>query len=960
MTLSKEALVQLIILVTVTAVSNFRSLADAHTQNQVFPGSTWKASTPETEGMDPVLLEEATNYFKQHSGSDGVSQLLIIRNGKVVWAGKDVAVVHGIWSGTKSFTSTCLGLLIADGRCSLETRAAEFLPEMATAYPDLTLRHFTTMTSGYRAQGDEPRGSYTHGPSRTPFVPNDKPLFIPGSHYAYWDSAMNQFGNLLTKIAGKPLEDLFRERIALKIGMAPDRWRWGAFEESGGTKVNGGAGNSGKNLFISATEMARLGWLFLNQGRWGSEQLIPSEWVAEATSVQVPASLPLGHPESAILGPGVYGFNWWRNGRHADGTPKWPGAPESTYAASGFNNNHLFVIPDWNMIVVRLGLDENDHKISDLELGQFLQQVGDSITDTTLSGKQIVSHPLTLTFRGPTANETDSDPNPFSDYRLEVRFQGPNSSSYQVPGYFDGNGRGGAGNFWRIKFTPSRAGKWTYQASFRKGPQVATSLETNAGDPIAFNGTKGSFTIGGPDPEAEGFRKWGQLQYVGKHYLKFQHGPYWIRGGADSPENFLAYAGFDNTPPSHRYETHEEDWNPGDPDWNQGKGRAIIGALNSLASQGANSLYFLTMNIGGDGGDVWPWAGKPVRKGDLGNDNLHFDLSKLQQWETVFDHAERKGLFLHFVLNEAERANKAELDGGNLGPERKLYYRELIARFSHHLALEWNLCEEYNLQLDYGPRRIRKFAAYIQRLDPYDHPITVHSAGDPLEKLAFTFGDSRFSLTSVQLNHRRIDTLVESLRKATAKSGRPLPISMDEFTLDVGQEQSWMPFDRPDLHRKTKLWPTYFSGGMIEFILEGLLEVESFKTSKRAALWQSTKIARTFMEENLPFWDMEPADEKVVGETTLTVGRGKGQTFELGAQVFDLPGVVTAIYYPTATQPGRVDLSDFSGQLDMRWFNPRTGVFTGDTQTLTGGFPFSPDRAPFEYQEDWVILIQKH
>ena len=439
----------------------------------------------------------------------------------------------------------------------------------------------------------------------------------------------------------------------------------------------------------------------------------------------------------------------------------------------------------------------------------------------------------------------------------------------------------------------------------------------------------------------------------------FQHGPYWIKGGTDSPENFLAYTGFDNTPPSHQYAAHTEDWNPGDPDWHEGEGKAIIGALNSLASQGVNSLYFLTMNIGGDGGDVWPWSGNPNPTGDRDNDHLHFDLSKLQQWETVFDHAQRKGLFLHFVLNEAERANKAELDDGNLGLERKLYYRELIARFGHHLALEWNLCEEYNLQLNYGPRRIRDFARYIQRVDPYDHPITVHSAGDPLKELAFTFGDPRFSLTSVQLNHRRIDTLVEALRKATADSGRPLPISMDEFTLDVGQEQSWMPFDRPHLHRKTKLWPTYFSGGMIEFILEGLLDVDSFKTANRTSLWQSVKIARSFMEENIPFWDMAPSDDKVVGEATITVGYGKGQTFELGAQVLDLPGVITAIYYPTASQLGRVDLADFSGPLTMRWFNPRSGDFSGPIETLTGGFPFSPDRAPSEEKEDWVMLIQR-
>ena len=129
------------------------------------------------------------------------------------------------------------------------------------------------------------------------------------------------------------------------------------------------------------------------------------------------------------------------------------------------------------------------------------------------------------------------------------------------------------------------------------------------------------------------------------------------------------------------------------------------------------------------------------------------------------------------MFNEAEKPNKQELDQGELGTERKLYYREIIARFGHHLALEWNLCEEYNLGFDFGPERIRAFADYVRAVDPYDHPVTVHSAGDPLEALRFTFGDERFSLTSIQLGQNRIDTLTEQFREATAQAGRPLPVS---------------------------------------------------------------------------------------------------------------------------------------------------------------------------------------
>ena len=351
----------------------------AQPRDTAFPGKQWEEATPESQGLDGAKLRAAVAYLGKHSGRDGAHELVIVRNGRIVWDGDRIDKVHGVWSLTKSFTSTCLGLLIDDGKCTLDTKAREHVPGLVAGYPDVTLRHFATMTSGYRAVGDEPRGDYTHGPSRTPFRPG-KPLFAPpGSQYAYWDSAMNEFGLVLTRIAGEPLEALFKRRIAGPIGMNPKAWRWGRLGKVGGLAVNGGSGNSNGHVFVSARELARFGLLFLHRGNWGGKQLIAAEWVNAATRVHVPASMPLAHPESQIDGRGVYGLNWWVNGLGADGRRKWPGAPPSTCAASGFNNNDLFVIPEWRMVVVRLGLDQGDRKITDEVYGEFLRQIGAAI-----------------------------------------------------------------------------------------------------------------------------------------------------------------------------------------------------------------------------------------------------------------------------------------------------------------------------------------------------------------------------------------------------------------------------------------------------------------------------------------------------------------------------------------------------------------------------------------------------
>ena len=85
--------------------------------------------------------------------------------------------------------------------------------------------------------------------------------------------------------------------------------------------------------------------------------------------------------------------------------------------------------------------------------------------EVLVQGERIVWHPLMLDFAGQMASETDNDSNPFLDYRLQVEFQSPSGKTYNVPGYFDGNGRGGLrGSVWRVRFTPDEDGRLTGQA----------------------------------------------------------------------------------------------------------------------------------------------------------------------------------------------------------------------------------------------------------------------------------------------------------------------------------------------------------------------------------------------------------------------------------------------------------------------------------------------------------------
>ena len=429
----------------------------------------------------------------------------------------------------------------------------------------------------------------------------------------------------------------------------------------------------------------------------------------------------------------------------------------------------------------------------------------------TVSGSQMKWHPLTIDFAGPTASETDDAPNPFLDYRLNVTLTAPSGATNVVPGFFAGDGSGGSiGNVWRIRFAPDEVGMWQYAASFREGNNVAIELDENAGTAVSFNGFSGSFQISNADPNADGFLPWGRLEYVNQHYLKFADGPYWIKGGVDSPENFLGYGDFDGTVDQgcrglvHQYAPHLNDWQTGDPTWSNGKGKGIIGALNYLSSQNVNSIYILPMNLGGDGCETYPFVGGSGSDFD----NTHYDVSKLHQWNIVLNHAQNVGIAPHFVLAETESGNENWFDNGSHGVKRKLYYRELIARFGYLLTGKWNISEEN----DFSVSEIQSFAGYIQALDWSDKPIAVHTKPNNFRDYDDLMGDGRFSASSIQYAPDQAGGHVETWRANSANAGRPWVLDMDENNpAGSGLTDS----NAADL-RKRVLYEVNFSGGHVE------------------------------------------------------------------------------------------------------------------------------------------------
>ena len=631
----------------------------------------------------------------------------------------------------------------------------------------------------------------------------------------------------------------------------------------------------------------------------------------------------------------------------------------------------------------RVGLRGIRRSCLALALGSVIAPGVGTVAPVELTGELKQWHKVTLTLDGPFARERDTQPNPFLDYRLTVRFAHESGSpTYDVPGTFAADGHAGEtsaeeGTKWRAHLSPDKAGRWTWRVSFVKGPRAAVDPKAPVEAVPGVDGATGSFTVLPTDKKGRDFRAQGRLQYVGQHHLRFAgSGAYFLKAGADAPETLLGYADFDGTVarkpgvPLKTWAPHVRDWRPGDPTWKDGKGKGLIGALNYLASRGVNAFSFLTYNAGGDGDDVWPFVERDLK--------LHYDCSKLDQWQVVFDHAQSLGLYLHFKTQETENDDQRlsherrpgtvpeALDGGSVGVERRLYYRELVARFGYELALNWNLGEE-NTQT---PDEQRAMAAAFRELDPYGHLVVIHThPGD--QDLVYTplLGEgSALTGASLQNHWDAAHQRVLKWRRESARAGKPWVVANDEqgdAALGVPPDPGFEGFSgraketegrEYDLHdvRRTTLWGTLMAGGAgVEYYFgyslpQNDLLCENWRSRERS--WDFARVALDFFrDERIPFHEMEPADALVgnAGEDN------RRYAFAKRAEIY-------LVYLPKGGTAD-LDLSGIPGRFTVAWLDPRKGdpLRKGSVREVAGGASVSLGVPAADADDDWLAVVRR-
>lgn len=603
-----------------------------------------------------------------------------------------------------------------------------------------------------------------------------------------------------------------------------------------------------------------------------------------------------------------------------------------------------------------------------------------------VSGELKTWHKVTLTIDGPWAKETDTEPNPFTDINLVVGFQNADVTSVHfVPGYFaaDGNAKETSateGNKWRVHFAPSEPGVWEYQVFFMTGSGIATQtlaeivLSDQINKELPGHGQTGKIKVKPSDKTGRDLRGHGRLQYVGERYLKFAGSDeYFLKAGADAPETLLAFKDFDGTVannpkkgPLKSYQPHVRDWQQGDPAWQGGKGKGLVGAINYLSGTGCNAFSFLTYNAGGDGDNVWPFIERDKK--------LHYDCSKLDQWQVVFDHATAKGMYLHFKLQETENDDTRKgknknanvptaLDKGDLGPERKLYLREMVARFGHNLALNWNLGEE-NTQ---STKQQRDMAAYLSAIDPYNHHIVIHTYPNQQDKVYGALMGDQSAVTGASLQNSNVrDCHWQTVKWVTrsAAEGKPWVVAFDEpgdASFGTPPDPDWPGMDKhkklpATIHdvRKYALWGTLMAGGTgVEYYFgyklpENDLKLEDWRSREKT--WGYSSIALNFFRDNeIPFWEMESRNDLISADPKKNTG------YCLAKE-----GEVYLVYLPSAGRRMVLDLKDQAGTFTVYWFNPREGGDLIKGASIRGGgntvLPASPKS---NADADWLAVIRK-
>jgi CubicO group peptidase (beta-lactamase class C family) len=313
--------------------------------SKFFPDKIWDVSVPEKQGMDSEVL---LDMYKKYN-DDGI--ILIIKNGYLVsnynqeYLNKDL---HHIFSCTKSIISSLIGIARIEGYIkNVDQKVLSFFPDNKVNNLDdrkknLTLYHLLTMTSGFEWY-DSPDDIDSVNMSLTNdwagYVLNKPMLSEPGKEWYYNSGCSQLLSIILTKTTGVSAYDYAKKKIFDPLGITNVQWE----------KDPQGNSTGGWGLYLTSFDLAKIGYLYLREGKWKDKQIVPKEWVLDSTRNH----FTLGTSYDNNLNGFVYGFQWWI----------YTDLPYQAYKAWGAYETEaveIIIIPDLDLDIVLTGNISSD------------------------------------------------------------------------------------------------------------------------------------------------------------------------------------------------------------------------------------------------------------------------------------------------------------------------------------------------------------------------------------------------------------------------------------------------------------------------------------------------------------------------------------------------------------------------------------------------------------------------
>ena len=311
-----------------------------------WPTVRWPRSRPEEQQINPKRWEDLVYRIQHENECPHLHSLLIIRNGYLVleeyFGGFDAETVHSLQSVTKSFTSAVMGIAIEQGKIKgVDERVIDFFPDIhgienmdsrkaSMRFRDLlTMRSGTDYHEGYASSPHSQLNRLERGWDR--FYLNRPMVSKPGTRFQYDSGGVILMSAMLKNRTGLHVDAFAEKYLFAPLGIKKVRW----------IKNREGHPHTGGGLHLRPLDMAKLGLLYLRNGKWENKQVVPAWWVEVSLKKHVTFTKRSRRRHTS------YGYLWWIQKPDPAGSEK-----QDIYSARGHGGQFIFIIPEYDMLVV--------------------------------------------------------------------------------------------------------------------------------------------------------------------------------------------------------------------------------------------------------------------------------------------------------------------------------------------------------------------------------------------------------------------------------------------------------------------------------------------------------------------------------------------------------------------------------------------------------------------------------